>query len=108
MDVVPLGDHLRAHQQVDLTGVELVQHALKIVAGADGIAVQASNARLWKRLMEPLLYLFRSGAQKINVPAVAARALLRHSPPVTTIMAFQAIACFVEGKRDGAILSLNR
>src|SRR5437763_1498648 len=32
MNVMALGNHLRPHQEVDLAGMELVEHALKVVA----------------------------------------------------------------------------
>src|SRR5262249_44944048 len=67
VNVVPFGDHLRAHKQIDLSGVKLVEHAFKIVAGAHGIAVQAANARLRKSSMQSLFNFFRARAQKINV-----------------------------------------
>src|SRR5882672_4920238 len=44
--VMPLGDHLRAYQQIDLIGMELIEHPLKIVAAFYGVAVEPPDARL--------------------------------------------------------------
>ena len=54
MNIMPLGDHLRADQKIDLSRMKLVQHSLKVVAIAHGIAIKASDARLRKRRMQSL------------------------------------------------------
>ena len=47
-NVVSLGNHLRAHQQIDLARLQRAQHALKVVAPAHRVAIQSPNARLRK------------------------------------------------------------
>src|SRR6202012_1635475 len=39
MDVVAFGDHLRADEEVDFSGVETLKDALHVAASADGVAV---------------------------------------------------------------------
>ena len=62
MNVVALGDHLRADQQVHLAGVHGVQHALEISMAAHRIAVEASDAGL-RELAVRLLQLLRTGSE---------------------------------------------
>ena len=57
VDVMPFGHHLRAHEDVDLARVELVEYALTIMSPPNRIAVEPTDARRGKRLMQPLLYL---------------------------------------------------
>ena len=48
VDVVALGDHLRADEQVDLAAVQAHEQALHVEAAADGVAVHAADARVGK------------------------------------------------------------
>ena len=54
VDVVSFGDHLRAHQHVKFAFIERIQCALKVLAPAYRIAIQAADARLGKHSMEQL------------------------------------------------------
>ena len=48
VDVVSLGDHLRAYDQIELSFVQRVECSLEVFVSANGIAVEAGNARLWE------------------------------------------------------------
>ena len=50
VNVVALGDHLRAHQQIDFARVQARQQPLEIVASAHGVAIHAADARAGKDL----------------------------------------------------------
>ena len=51
VDVVALGDHLRADQEIDLPAVQPRQQVLHIETVADGIAVHAADAGLGKQFL---------------------------------------------------------
>jgi len=46
VNVVALGDHLRAHQQVEFAFVESVEGAFEIFAAAHRVAIETPDARL--------------------------------------------------------------
>ena len=48
VNIVALGDHLRAHQQVDVPTVQTIEKVLHVEAVADGVAVHAADAGLRK------------------------------------------------------------
>jgi hypothetical protein len=48
VNVVALGDHLRAHQQVDLARVQPRQQPFQVAAAAHRVAVHAADARAGK------------------------------------------------------------
>src|SRR5262249_41174274 len=108
VNVVSFGDHLRAYQQVDLAAVQLIQHALKIMASADRVAIQTPDAGIGKGRMQPLFNLFRPSAKEINVFTAALGTNLGNSLLVSAIVAFHAVAGFMERHGDGAVLALQR
>jgi len=57
MNVVALGDHLRANEQVDLAGVKSGQKVFQIVTATHGIAIHAADASAGKNLSQPFLAL---------------------------------------------------
>src|SRR5262249_9668935 len=102
MNIMPLGDHLCSHQQVDLAGMKLVQYALEVMAGTDSVTIQASDAGPGKCGVQALLHLLRSCPQEVNVFAVTGWATFRYSLLVAAIVAFHAIAGLVEGQGNTA------
>ena len=91
MNVVALGDHLRADQQVDLAGVQPREQPLHIAAAADRVAIHAPDARVRKELLQPLLALLRSAPEKIKMLALALRTDLRHTAPKAAVVALQPL-----------------
>ena len=77
VDVVALGDHLRADEKIDLACVEPGEQALHLVAPAHGVAVHASDARVGEEFLQPLLALLRARAEIIEVLTPALWAELR-------------------------------
>ena len=107
VDVMPLGNHLRAHQQIEFAFVERIQSPLKVLTAADGITIQSADARLRKHAVQQFFQFFRTGSQKINVLAATMHACFRHRRNVATIMALHAMRSFVMSERDGAVLALQ-
>ena len=92
MNVVPLGNHLRAHQQIDLARVQPRQQPLQVVPPAHRVAIHAADARARKNLRQPLLALLRPRAEIVKVFAVALRAARRHGAPEAAVVALQPLA----------------
>jgi hypothetical protein len=55
MDIVAFGDHLRADEEVELPLVESTERALEVFVAADGVAIEASDARLREHAVKQLL-----------------------------------------------------
>ena len=75
VDIVALGDHLRAHQQVDFPAVQPGEQVLHVEPVADGIAIHASDAGVRKQFLQTLFALLRTSAQVKQVLALALRAV---------------------------------
>ena len=92
VNVVALGDHLRAHQQIDFARVQARQQAFQIVAPAHRVAVHAPDARAGKNLRQPLFALLRTGAEVVEMLAVALGAPRRHDALEAAVVALQPLA----------------
>src|SRR6185437_6921812 len=66
VDVVALGDHLRADQEIEFAVAERMQGALEVRMAVDSIAIEARNSRLRKISVEQFFELLRSGGEKID------------------------------------------
>ena len=117
VNVVALGDHLRADEQIDLARVQARQQPFQIVAAAHRVAIHAPDARAGKNLRQPLLALLRARAEVVQMLAVALGAARRNRAPVAAVVALQPLALaryasifagrLVVGERDGAVLALQ-
>ena len=58
VNIMPLSDHLCSDKKIYFSGMELVEHALKVMPIAHRIAVKPANARLRKRRVQPLFNFF--------------------------------------------------
>src|SRR5262249_1386344 len=95
-----------SHQQVDFARMKLIEHALKVVAAAHGIAIQAPDPRPWKRPVQPLFHLFRSCAEKGDVFTVASWTAVGDSLLVAALMDLNLVCRLVSGQRDPAVSAL--
>ena len=95
VNVVALGDHLRAHQHVEFAFVERVQGTLEVFATANGVAIEATDARLREHAVQQFFQLLRSGADEIHVLAAAVRAFLWHWRDEAAVVAFHLVLAFV-------------
>ncbi|MNS74343.1 hypothetical protein D3C72_1078170 [compost metagenome] len=78
LEVVPLGHHLRAHQDVDLARVDFVEHRLRGALAARGVGVDPGDAGVWKTRGEGLLDALRAPPKWRNIDIAAVRAVMRH------------------------------
>src|SRR5262249_15928844 len=105
--VVPLGDHLGPHQQIDCAGRKLHQDMLKAASAPRRVAVQPDDVHRRKHLPQPGLDLLGSLADIVYVFAVAGWAALGNRPDVVAVVALKAEIVFVEGECDVAVLTLD-
>ena len=101
--IVPLGDHLRANQDVDLAFAKIGKDFPKLACPPRHVAVHAADARAREELGKLLLQFFRSFADVMKVLAAAGRARGRDAARVPAIMANQLVLPPVVGQRDRAI-----
>ena len=107
VNVVALGDHLRADEQVEFALIQGVQRALEIFVAADGVAIEAGDARLGKHAVQQLFQLFRARSEKINILAAAVDARFRDGRSEAAIVADHFVLALVMGERDGAVLAFE-
>ncbi len=118
VDIVALGDHLRAHQQVDVPAVQTIEKVFHVEPVADGIAIHAADAGLGKEFLQTLFALLRTGAQVKQMLALAFGASLGHRLHVSAIVTFEPLTRrtgnrlsredgLVMGESDGAVLALQ-
>src|SRR5882724_13011771 len=103
-----LGNHLRAHQKVEVPLVECIERLLEILTAANGVAIQSADTRLGKHAVQQFFQFFRTGSKKIKVLAATMHACLWHRRKVTTIMALHAMRSLVVSESDGAVFALER
>src|SRR5579871_3873536 len=89
------GDHLRAHEQVDLSGVEAVKDAFEVVASTHGITIHAPDARGWEGGMQAVFDFLRAGTEKEDVLTLAFGADVWDTATVSAEVAFEARRAFV-------------
>ncbi len=92
MDVVALGDHLRADEEVDLAGVEALEEALHVAAGADGVAVHAADARVGEEFLQAFFALLRACAEEEEMLAIALGAVTWDAAAEAAVVALEASA----------------
>ena len=107
VDVVSLGDHLRANEYIEFAFIQRIQRALEIFLPAHGVAIKPRDARLRKHAVQQLLQLFGSCSEKINVLAAAMRASLRHRGHVAAVVAYHAMLALMMRERDGTVPALR-
>src|SRR5262249_1122983 len=78
VEVVALGEHLRADQNVERTAGEGGESLLILVLGASGVAIEASDARAGKFLAQALFEMFGAFTEEVDVFGLAFGALLGH------------------------------
>ena len=92
VNVVALSDHLRPDEQVNFAGVEAREQMFEIVASTDSIAVHAADARAGKDFREAFFALLRSGAEVVEVLALAVGTFRRDDALESAVVAFQPLS----------------
>ena len=90
LEVVALGDHLRADQDVDVAAVHRVERFLCAALPARGIGVDAQDARLREQRLQAFLDALRAAAERLQIDIAAGRAGVRDAQFQAAVMAAQA------------------
>src|SRR5690606_19572546 len=77
-EVVALGQHLRAHEEIDLPPMDGIEHRLGGAAATRDVAVEPRDARIREGLGERLLEALGASPERAQVRVAAARALPGH------------------------------
>ena len=89
-EVVPLGQHLRADEDVGLAGVNLLDEDFPLFPALGGIAVDAQDARLRKTFGKNGFDALRAAPERLDVLIAAGRASARHAALEAAVMTTQA------------------
>src|ERR1700739_680062 len=91
MDIVPLGDHLRAYQQINLPAVQPSKQVLHVEPVTDGIAVHAADASMRKELLQTLFALLGTSAEVKQVLALTFGTSFGYGFNVSAIVALEPL-----------------
>jgi hypothetical protein len=105
-DVVSFGDHLCAHQHVDLAAAQPIENLFDAVARCR-VAIEPSHAGLGETLFDGLLELFGSHPKAFLLSAPARGARHRNRPVEITVVTTKRALPPVLGQRDTARRALG-
>src|SRR5258708_33559865 len=89
-NVVAFGDHLGAHQDVELALAEAVEDLFIVALARNGVAVHARDAGGWEVLVQLVFDLLRSDADELQILALALGADTGHSRGIVAVVAQHA------------------
>ena len=103
--VESLGDHLGAHQDVDLPGPEIPQHSTIVILAFEGIRIHSRDACVGEEFVERGLHLLgaESGVADVWIAAGGFGTELRGGSAVAADMTSKHALGAVEGERDAAV-----
>ena len=107
LKVVPFGDHLRAHQDVQLAPHEPPQNSLRLTSPGGGVAVQPRHPCGRESTPHHLFYLLRPLADVVEMLAPALLATVRNTARIPAVVAEQPAPPAVERQRNAAIGALH-
>ncbi len=104
-EIVALGQHLRADQDVRLAAMDAFEHRFPLLAAFDRVTVHTQDARLREPRLQPYFKALRAAAEGMNILVAASRAGFRHAALESAVMAAQAAIGQVEDEIGGAALA---
>ena len=102
-----LGNHLRAHEQVEFTFMQSCQNAFEVLTPAYCVAIESPNARLRKHSVQQLLQLLRTRTEEMNVLTAAMDTMLWNWRSVAAIVTLHFPGPLVMSQRNRAVLALQ-
>src|SRR6185369_2939399 len=102
-EVVPLGDHLRADEHLDIATAEALQESGRASRPAGGVAVKNVDGGFREELTEGLLHPLGASPHRLQRLLVADRAALGHADRRAAVMAEQAAGAAMVGARQAAV-----
>ena len=106
-NIVALGDHLRAHQHVVIALAEVVEDGLVLPLAGHRVAIEARDARGREGAVQLLFHALAADAQKVNMLALALRALAGHLLGIAAVVAEQAPVALVISQGQRAVDALH-
>ena len=100
-EMMPLGQHLRAHQQAHLTLARLSQAACEAAAAAGRIAIDAQGRYVREQRRQGVAHTLGAGADR-PVVGVSGGAVRRHRLLAQAVVAQQPATAAVKGERPVA------
>ena len=107
-EIEPLGDHLRAEEQVELAGAEVREHLAELVLARHGVGVDARHAGAGEELGDDLLGALRAMALPADVGRAARGARGRGRRPVVAEVAAHGAVGPVQRQRHAAMRAGRR
>mmetsp|Transcript_5530 Transcript_5530/g.13379 ORF Transcript_5530/g.13379 Transcript_5530/m.13379 type:complete len:242 (-) Transcript_5530:1421-2146(-) len=102
-EIMPLGDHLRADQDVHLALVHGLQLRLQFALATGGVGVDAQHARAGQGLGQLFLEPLGAAPERRDVRVAAVRAGLRHAFGEAAMVAAQRAVALVEDPPGAAV-----
>ena len=102
VEIVPLGQHLRAHQQIGAPGMHVVQKGLGRAFASCHVTVQAADVRAGEKRCQRVFQFLRAAPERGQVLVATGRARTGYGLRGGAVMADQAIA------RGALIAALSR
>ena len=122
-EVMPFGNHLRSHQNIDITGMYRGKLGLQAAFEARGVGINprhphrlafrplralgAGAANVGKQRGQVFFYLFGALADRRNIKVAARRAGSGHAFGETAVVAAQAAVNFVKHAKRAAVGALT-
>ena len=105
-EVVPLGDHLRADQQIQLSPTEAVENPPILSGAMRYVAVQSADARGGEHLRQQVRQLLRPRPHVLQVLGPARTTEFRKGTPEAAVVAHQAPFSPMVGERNATVFAL--
>ena len=103
LEVVPLGNHLRSHNNVNAAGVHRFKGRLSCRFAAHAVAVNTKDSRLRPERLNVLLNALRAGTHRQNFGVAAHGAAFGHTVAAAAVMAHQTLFRLVKHRKSRAV-----
>ena len=102
LKVVPLGNHLRSDEQIDLPAMDFGEGFFRFTLSRHAVAVDAQNPFPRERLSELLFNALRPRATRQNIHVAASRACIGHGPTPAAMVTYQTALKLVKDREGRA------
>ncbi|CCZ15018.1 unknown [Prevotella sp. CAG:487] len=106
-EVETLAHHLRAYEQIGVSGREFADDALVRIARACGVEVHPRDTCLGEDVAHPVLDILRSVSPSAQVGAAAARTTVGHIEHTAAVMARKASERLMESEAHIALVAMR-
>src|SRR5690606_2058372 len=96
-EVMPLGEHLRAHQQAGFATIDNPQELLHRAFARSAVAVDAQDREIWKENAQTLFGSLGTGPHRAQVDPIAFGAAQWRSLGMAAVVTAQLVVALVQG-----------